>query len=421
MINKIDYFKYCLNSTELLKLDWYYSFLVSLTSKEINTNYLRNTNSKLEVKINNEWEECDESFSLPVYTLQESINLNSGDLKNLNENITTTIGRAIANKVLLEYPLGNKISYINKKFSIPDIEDILASMLQKKTCSIAEYLKFTNSCSFLSNLSIITNVSATYKNVLPPPNLEKFKKEKSLEYDAKYGKNWRKDRLRCVEFQDELKKLDDEWLKDDPSYGKLLNKKIKDNARVKMFLSFGPEVGFDKSGEKMEFVENSLMDQYPDDTKQITAMFNSARSGSFDRGSETQKGGQAAKDILRATSSYNIKEGNCGSKLGKLITVTKDNAQALKGRYMIVSGKPILIEQPDSLIGKTITIRSPMYCKVEGSTFCTTCCGSTMTTHKNGLSLSVLNISNILLNTSLKSMHNSQVALTDLNLNDVMS
>lgn len=416
MISKIDYLKYCLNNTELLKLDWYFTFLGILTDKELNTKYLRKNNNVLEVKLNEDWEVCDNTFTNPVFSIKDIVELNPGDMKNLKIKLTTTLGKIITNQVLLVYPFNNKLDYINDSFSVPDIEKKLATMLQNKTITIDEYLKFTNGCSFLSNLAPIINVSATYKNILPPPNLDKFKIEKVKEYDNKYGKNWRNDRLRCVEFQEELKKYDTEWLKDDPSYGKLLNKKIKDNARVKMYLTFGPEVGFDKTGENMTFIENSLMDQYPEDNKSITALFNSARSGSYDRGKETQKGGAAAKDILRATSSYNITEGDCGSKVGKSIFITKDIANSIKGRYMLVNGKPILIEDATQFINKTITIRSPMYCLNPGSSYCTTCTGSIMSLHKNGLSLTVLKISDILLNSSMKSMHNSQVSLMDYNI-----
>lgn len=420
-MDRLDYFRYSISNNNLLNINWYYSFLAILPDEDIEEKFIKKTKGKIEVLVNDTWEELTGINSNPIFGLKDEITLSNNDLENIDGNVNTTIGRAIANKILLVNPFGKKIPYINNSFSVSDIEKKVAEGFINKSIKVPEYIKFTNGATFLGGLSMITNVSATPKNILPPPGLNEFKNKTKKEFDNKYGPGWVKDRAKCVEFQEELKKFDSEWLKDDPTLGKLLNKKIKDNARVKMYLTFGPEVGFDKEGNDMTFIENSLMEQYPKDKKEISAMFNSSRSGSFDRGNETQKGGAAAKDILRSTSSYNIDGNDCGSKLGLTITINKDNASGFKNRYRLNNNKLELISNPESLIGQTIVIRSPMYCKNKDSSYCKTCVGEVMGNFKNGVSLSVLNISNVLLNTSMKSMHNTQVSLMNFNINDAIS
>ena len=428
-INKNTYFKLSLNSENITELGWYYSMFTIQDIDNIDSKFLRkgeyNGKSCLEVKSGNNWYVLVSGDKIvtefPIMKLTDTLTLTKEDLSNIEGSVDTTYGRAIFNRVLLVHSFNNKIGYINEPISLKKVEKIITTKMVTDEIVVKEYVKFADACSFLRGLTRITNVSATYKNVLPPPDLDKHKTRLFKEFTEKYGEDWVKDRTKIVEYQAELKKIDADWLADDPSNGKLITGKIKDNARMKMYLTFGPEVGFDKSGETMTFVSNSLSDGYPEDKEQLTAMFNSSRSGSYDRGKETQKGGAAAKDMLRSTIGYNIKGEDCGATRGKQLLVSKVNADKLLHRYMLIGNKTVKIEDPHSLIGKTIVLRSPMYCNNKDSSFCVTCVGDSMGIYKNGVSLGALEISNILLNASMKSMHNTQVKLLDYNILDTIS
>lgn len=54
---------------------------------------------------------------------------------------------------------------------------------------------------------------------------------------------------------------------------------------------------------------------------------------------------------------------DCGTKKYFKIVVDKKIARLIKNRYHIVGGKLKLITNPDELIGETISLRSPLYCK----------------------------------------------------------
>lgn len=420
-MNKLDYFLYSLKQDFLLKLNWYFTFFAIFIDSKNTNPYYRVLGEKKQVNVNGEWVDVEGvSNDEPVFKMSDIIKLPSNTLLNQTEEVETTIGRAIANKVLLEFCFGSKIPYINKPFSISKLEEIIAENMRTDKVIVDEYLKFTNSVIFIKGLSRIVNVSATPKNILPPPGINEFKKELINTYNKNFGNDWVNDRVKVLEFKEELKKKDKEWLADDPSRGKLLTKKITDNARVKMFLTFGDEVGFDKTSGKMTFVPNALSEQYPSDKKQLTAMFNSSRSGSYDRGKETQKGGATAKDLLRSISSYKIVKGDCGSTNGKDMEVTNVNADSLNGRYQVVGSNTVKIEKGSDFIGKTIKLRSPMFCLSKGSSFCSVCCGDSLSLQPDGISLVILNISDIILATSMKSMHNSQVQTTDADMQSMI-
>lgn len=416
----IEYFKQCLNTDYIYKLEWYFAIFLIYTK---DNKYVNVKNGKYFVWLNNGWEELNHKVSkeYPILTFGQEIILNKGQLENVRSDITTKVGRVVANAILLVRNFGDKIEFINDKFDAKTVEKKIAPLLRNSTILVNEYLRFTDAVSFIELLSPITNISATYKNILPPPNLDKIKKELEKEYEKKYGPGWIKDRLRLVEFQEDLKKVDEEWLKDDPTMGKLVSGKIKDNARVRMYLTFGPEVGFHKDGSKTTFVKNSLADQAPvGEREQLAAMFNSARSASYDRGKETQKGGSATKDILRSLSNYLIEPGDCGSKEGRILTVTDENQAKLMSRFMISNGKTVEITNPKALVGKTIVLRSPMYCKYPNGDYCVTCCGKALENSRNAIPTMGAAISGKIMYVSMKSMHNTQVKLKKVDIKNMI-
>ena len=419
-MKRYEYLKHAIKEEYYMDIAWFFSLFSMLSDKMEPNKYLRYNNSKFEVSVNNNWEELDFVHAgAPAFTMLDKILVTRNMISNIKSDITSTIGRYFVNKILLDRPFGNKFDYKDESISVDNIEKELANKLIDGSVNVPEYMKFMDGINYLKNLSRLVTVSATYKNVLPPDGIEKFKKDKLAEYDKKYGPNWRKDRVKVLEFKEELKAYDKEWLKDDPSYGKLTSGKITNNNRVKMYLTFGDESGFDNTGKNFEFVENSLMDNYPKDKKQLAAVFNASRSGSYDRGKETQKGGATAKDILRSTSSLAVRGEDCGSKQGKKYFITKDLLDSIRGRY-IVGNKPILIEDPDKYLGKEITLRSPMYCLNKNDTFCATCVGKVMAMQRDGIALSVLNISNVITTVSMKKMHDTQLKLIDVKLEDIL-
>lgn len=412
-----EYFKYAISKGYLKKLKWYYSVFTLQTN---DTEYTKYVEGKQLVLVNDEYESIDDiKMNEPVLTMTKEITIDGELLANNDKTIKTTIGRVILNKIMLSDIFKDKISYINQRMSIGGVEKIIAKgMHNSDLIEVSEYKKFVDTIGFLQGLSRITTVSATEKSLLPPDGIDKFKKDLKKEFDDKYGKDWVKDRSVIVKYEKGLRDFDAEWMKGEPNDGFLISGKLKDTARTKMYLDFGAEVGFDTTGKNTDLVENSLLDGYPKDKDKLATMYNTSRAGSYDRGKETQKGGAAAKDMLRATSSTTILHTDCKSTEGKNIFVTKDIAEGLIGRYIIKNNKYELIDDPMKFVGKNITIRSPQYCLEKGNSLCAVCVGDVMKKYDKGINLVITELSGTLLYISMQSMHGKVLSTLDFDLND---
>lgn len=413
-MTNLDYFKYCLKNDCMLKLAWYYSVL-GINPK--NSTYVEVIDNKYYVKINNENVLIDNvNTDRPLLSYSDKIIITNNDLSNIKDTVETTIGRAICNKVLLDYPFGGKIEYINKSLSADLLQNSIISKLLDKEVMIEEYIKFVNSTLFLQSLSKLVTIAATEKNIAPAPGILEYKDKLLKEYDKEYGTSWRKDKVRIVEYLDKLKKYDQDFLADDPTIGKTLTKKIQNNARLKQFISFGTVEDF---GEN-EFIFESLIEEMDKNPETLKTLFNSIRQGSFSRGHETQKGGAVAKSLLRAASGVSIKEGDCGSTMYKEIYIDKDNASFLNNRYYLENNTPKLLKNAEEFIGKTLKFRSPLYCKYPNRNFCTTCCGDNFKNRENSVGLQLINISTAILTTALKSMHDTTIKVVNVDINEII-
>jgi hypothetical protein len=419
-----EYLNYALTNKLYRKLEWFYNlFVINVNTnnkyiKVINNQYFVNIEADGEVK-----EVLLEGVSVkePVFKMSDKYLVDNNTVENLLVTTNTYLGRILVNKILLADIFGNRIPFINGSIKSGMLETILANELSKDKISILEYLDFIKATTFMHGLSRITTYAATPKSMLPPKGLEAFKKKLMADMKASYGEDWVKDRAKIVEFENALRAYDNEWLADDPSLGKLLSGKVKDGARTKMYLTFGAERGFDKKSGKADLVTNSLLEGYPKDKELLTNMFNTSRSGSYDRGKETQKGGAAAKDILRATSSLTISDADCGSVVGKIVVVTKNNHNRLMNRYIILPNKSTeLITDSLKYVGQTITIRSPQYCIKKGNELCAICVGKSIADYKKGISILVTDISGILLATSMAAMHFKSIQTMDFNIIDAI-
>ena len=406
MISAEEYFKYAIKKELMTSLKFFFS--VMTIPLQNNNDYYKIENNKYKVLMDGKYEEVsDRTTKEPLFIFNQPILLFNADMSCIPTKVETTIGRAIANYVLFQYPFNGKIEYMEKQFSVKDIEKVVLNNLKSDKITVDEYLMFVNSCSMLESLSRIVTVSATAKTMTPPPGITKFKNDLMAEYDKKYGKNWVKDGVKVIEFQNALKAKDAEYLADDPTNGILSDGGIKDNARAKMYLAFGTDAGFAEDGKTDTVVFNSLLDGYPEDKKQLTMIYNSIRAGSFARGNETQQSGLIAKIFLRSTSNVTIEGDDCKTNNAREILVSKDVAPFLKGRYMVQGSKAVVIDKPESLIGKKIFVRSPLYCEQKNGSICKVCAGEALADYRKGATAIITDLTNILMNSKLKKMHTS--------------
>lgn len=417
MINT-DYLKYALRVGLPKRLKFFFS---TMSLNPTDNDYLVIRDNKYYVKIGSKEELITNiDSSRPLLLIQESITLSKDDIANVKDKVDTTVGRALTNYLLLAYPFGSVIPYINSKISIDDIERDISRLMREGKISTEQFIKYADAASLLQSTAKLVTVAATYKNMLPPPHIAEFKAKVRDYLNKKYGKEWIHDQVYIAEYQKILSAYDNEWLKDDPSYGKIASGKVTNQARPKMYLTFGAELGFDETGKNPQIVDNSLAEGYPQDEQQLTAMFNSSRAGSYSRGFETQKGGVIAKAALRATNGITIEDTDCGSTVFKEVHVTEGIYKALEGRYMQTPNGIAVIKDPKQYIGQTIYIRSPLYCKLGGKHICATCAGEAIRGYKDAVSLLVTKASSVILSSSLKAMHGKKMVTIDFNTSEAI-
>ena len=440
-MNKFEYFKKAIKAKCYNSKAWIISILA--ITQEDPESYIKNPYAYKVVQMPTGFSFVDpenegrltkidtDSLNVPLFTPRDVIEIDSSICPNALEPVTTTIGGVLFNVISLVESFGDKIPYQNGLVSISKIENMIAQKLRdtpedgaersKDVFYVDELLAFNKSISFLENLSQLCVYAATPKNIVAPPEID----EKKMKLIQEYGDRL-SDPVILAEYESKLKAIDAEWLKDDPSYGILMSGKITNMSRKGMFLTVGAGHGF-KESTKVTPVLNSLQDGWPKDPDQFTAMINVSRAGSFFRGSDTVKGGVSAKALLRAISNFVIMDEDCGASLGFRKAITEKNYKKLVGRYCILQNTRMmwtLIESTDQAkeyIGKTLIVRSPLYCKLKEDTVCRYCAGENLFRNPVGLTSAATEISSIILATSLAQFHGTMLATNKYNYMDALT
>lgn len=345
--------------------------------------------------------------------LSDKVELNRGDLNVLEDGIYT-LGDIILNYLMVVYPMGDKIPFT--KFLTPNkVEDFISYELGKSVTT-EEYNTFVDGAALLEQFADIFVTSSTDKSISPAPGMRELKKRLYKEYREKYGDKVDTDIKYAVEIDSILIAYDREYIKDDPTYGIIINEKVLTNARKNLYGTIGTEIGMD--GQVTPVIENSLLDGYPPDNKQIAALINSSRKGSIMRGYMTQFTGADANVTGRVLNTVTVVPGDCGTKSTLDTIITKDNYDEYVNYYIMEAGKPLMLTPVNVLnyIGKTVRLRTYMDCKQGDLKYCSTCSGRQGEDNKKiAIILSTENNS-IFTNSSMKAMHDKTLKLVDYDL-----
>lgn len=365
--------------------------------------------------------EYDVKDPMPPYRFKDKVKVGPDDMENVvGDAITTTYGNLVANWLLCVYPFGSKIPYIEGRFGIGHVEKIIEKKLvsdpapgtdrDPKVLYVDEYNRYRRGAGLIDGFTQLCVPSATAKSMTRHPDTEKVRNELLEKY---------KDRLHdpavVAKIDAELKALDLEWLKDDESMGFYIKGKSLNVVRKKAHLMVGYESAFSEGGEG-EVLPNSLSEGI--DVSRMPIMANVLREGSYDRGASTALGGEAVKFILRVMQNSKITEVDCGSKLGILMRVTKDNRDEMVGNNILERGKVVQLtdENIGAYDGKVVEMRTPLFCRTEKSNFCETCVGGRYAEHKNGLASAASGVGSTLMLTFMGAMHGVELKTVKMDL-----
>lgn len=281
---------------------------------------------------------------------------------------------------------------------------------------VSEYLKFVNSFSYLTEFNQIVTQALTAKAITAPPGIKEFKAALFEKY-----KDMLHDPTTIAIIEGELEKFDAAYLKGDPSERFLISDKSRKVVRKKLFLMYGAEAGL-SGGRNMELVKQSLEEGWEPD--KLPAMNNASRAGSYFRGFETQKGGEEVKWLFRASSNIQVLEQSCGSTLGKAWSVDERNVKKLVGLNLITTnGIQMIDNEPmaQSLMGKNVLVRSPMYCKHKFTDYCKDCMGKKLSANKDAVSMAIAAEGSAFMLLSMGAMHGKSLSLAKMDLSKSFS
>jgi hypothetical protein len=228
------------------------------------------------------------------------------------------------------------------------------------------------------------------------------------------------DRTVIAKIGAELQALDAAYLKGDRSEGFLITDKARKIVRPRLYLMYGADDGLEDKVD-MTLIQNSLAEGW--DFTKFPDMNDTLRAGVYNRGKQTESGGEAFKDLLTASSNMRIASKDCGSTLGIPYDTTEANIGELVNFNVIVDGEVSLVtnENKSSYLGKHLMRRSPMMCKLEKTDFCETCLGTKLSLSANGLSMTVADMGSSFLSMFLAKAHSSGIQVKKLEIHKQLS
>ena len=310
---------------------------------------------------------------LPLNTPQDTFTLSTKDIINYQgDPVETTLGIFIANVLFLVYPFGNVISYLNEKFSASKLEKRISLALLQDKVTVAQVKdKYINSLTLFGGSPEIISPNISEKTITIPQSITDLREKLVADHKEALEAG---DASVMSDIEQQLIKAYRTYLEGDPSLHFLLKKKYFDVTLKKLFLTQGMTEVFGSPG-KFTFVDNPMGNGWKQ--KDLPAIFNEVRQGSYARAVETAHGGVIAKLILRVLQDTRIDHKDCGTTRGGHVRGSKEVLKDFLWNYVINpdgSTSCITEETLAQFIDKDLVIRTPGYCQ-ETKGFCAKCFG----------------------------------------------
>jgi len=369
----------------------------------------------------------DSKPNQPLFTLTEKIELLQSDTDMVlgSSKIETQYGRLILNYIVIYYPFKKKLPFINEKFTPATIEKLILPRFKdtpeegtprnEKDIYVDEYLVFCDAVFFTTGLTQISVPGITAKSIVGAPGIREFRDKLIAE-----NKDNLDDPSVIAGIDAKLVAYDKNYLKDDPSSGFLIDEKSFKVVRKRLYGMYGAEAGFDE-GTKIKLIGKSLSEGWDKET--LPTLNNASRVGSYNRGFQTQLGGEAVKWLLRASSNISIIDTDCGTKLGIPFKVTMENLDWLVGFSVVGKDGPILVkntEEAKQFFNKEIIVRSPMFCKLTKTDYCKVCVGERLAANPQAASVAISEYGSTFLGLFMAAMHGKELAVAHMNYKEVI-
>lgn len=360
------------------------------------------------------------NIQLPLFEFQSTIDIDESWVYSLPKT-QTKIGNLCIHMLAIHPVIGDRLGFLNGPLTVKQIENRLASKLKSDSeatdsdISVSQLVKCLDRLTFLESLANIINIAASVKAITPPTGIKEAKKKLLEEYAAFMG-----DPIKVVELEGKLEAIDKAYLEGDKPSRNIFNKKSR-TARKKMYLMVGETLGFDKNNP---VITKSLSEGIDTSESGFTGHMDDTRTGSFFRGSSTQKSGVIYKLLQRAMSTIVISDEPCDTDRGYKRSIGETNYSKLISRYVKKGNDWVLIsnaEQAKEMIGKIVEIRSTMYCTSEGNSVCYKCLGEIYKGTPTAMTNIVSELSGVLMATFLKRTHGVVLETETIQIADLVT
>lgn len=393
-----DYFVRCMQAKRYEDRKWLVRTCSVLLESDSFDEYPKRVGNQIGFLENNETIILEDAvIGQPILGINIPVELPAGTLSILKEPLTTTYRHCILNGIILEYPFGDKFPYYNEKFTTKYIDKFCETHLREKTISIDEYKKVFRSMLFIDFLADYSVPTANRKIMEPSPRAI----AKRDELVAKY-KDQLDDPVIVAMIDKEISTILWEELKGDSSEGFFVSDTSVNKVRKMTHGMVGGVPRLDDPS-KVETITRSLDEGWT--FNDIPALVNNLRGGSYDRGKDTQLGGEAAKFSARVYQNTKISEDDCGSKVGEPTLIKSDDLQDYVGHYLPGSSTSLTESDLMAKIGKVIPIRMPTTCNTKNGNFCKRCLGDRVGNSDVGIGPQMSAVGNIFMKISLAKFH----------------
>jgi hypothetical protein len=357
------------------------------------------------------------------FHFMDEIKLNAGEVPNIHQPVTTRYGNLLVNFVCLVYAFGDKVEFMPGPMTVAKMEAVIEKRLADTPPSgherdpsklyIDEFKLFNDGVRHLEGFSQLCVPSASKKTMTVSPEVIKRRDELFKQHAHELD-----DPLVQAKIDKELIAMEKKWMEGDPGQRFYIKSKSYDVVRKKLFLYQGQESGFGKVGK---VITSSLTEGW--DVKNLPAMANALRNGSYSRGFLTALGGVEAKGNYRIFQNTVVAEEDCGSKLGIRITLTQDMAKHFISSSVIEKDGSLteLTDQNlNEYVGKPITVRSVAYCKTANQNVCAVCVGKKIAQTPTAISTYASDLGSLFLSLMLAAMHGVALKTATVNyINDL--
>lgn len=338
-----------------------------------------------------------------------------------SDKITTNIGLFIFNKFIIETDLKHVTGYINtpvNKKAVKSIESKISDALLNDTINTEVMATYLNKFQWLAmKFHHVIAGSFTMKGLKPIPSIVK-EKEKLLKEHKKDIEEGKVEVMASIEKK--LVNQAKEILKDDPStdlYNSGARGSFENNYKAISIIK-GPV--YDPISGKYKLIEANYMEGL--NKTDIPQSASSVVAGAYPKAVGTAKGGYQSKSLSAALQAVELdkKGSNCGSKGYITVTLKPGNKKDFLYRYIIEGEKLVLLDSEtiDKYIGKTVKMRSPMYCV--SKKLCRTCAG--LMYEKLGITsvgMTASRAASTLMNLSMKKFHDSSVKMEPVDIPNI--